>query len=390
MYCENCGEELQEGVKFCSRCGAVQHVAPGGSQASTSLKRAKLSSKKLPIKQFAVPVIAACAVIALIIAGIATKGFGLFGKPKNPVAVTYDAMKSPIAMKNFAFDMSLSNTDEKLEVNSDGYVYIGKTLDDSIFDYKQEIINEYELLGHKERYEYKERYGFCNGYLFRVEDDDIDVAEYDDIFDEDYAPDFDAAFVKGEVTWGSAVAMFKDYINDSLSDADLDVDIDIEEIDAVWDTLEKFIYDRLSDETVLESVVKNSEVSKLGGITTYSYKLDMQRLVKALYTYLTEEIDSNEVLTDLKDEIEDEEDVNVRSQLKLGRDYLVDMFTYDYTNVKVQVSIDSKGYLQEFKYDMDIDEDDELHFEISFSEIGKIVPNIEELEDIIDRGLMNS
>jgi hypothetical protein len=43
-----------------------------------------------------VPVIAICAVIALAVAGIATKGFGLFVKSKNPVATTYDALKSPL------------------------------------------------------------------------------------------------------------------------------------------------------------------------------------------------------------------------------------------------------------------------------------------------------
>jgi hypothetical protein len=312
------------------------------------------------------------------VAGVATKGFGLFGKQKNPVALTYDAMKSPFAMKNFAFDMSFSNTDEELEVNCEGYVFIGKSFDDSIYYFDYEIITP--------RYEDRVQTGLYNGYLFGVIGDRTEVLEFDEIYHEEYAPDIEEAFVKGELSWDSTVSMFKDYINDSLSESNLDVDVDMDEIDAVWDTLEKFIYDKLSDETVLESVVKNSEVSKLDGITTYSYKLDMQRLVKALYTYLTEEIDNNDVLNDLKEEIEDEENINVRSQIKQARDYLVDMFSYEYTNVKVQVSVDSKGYLQEFKYDMDIDEKDELSFNITFSEIGNYVPDTEMLQEIIDRG----
>jgi predicted amidophosphoribosyltransferase len=41
MYCGNCGEELQEGVKFCPRCGKQNEVPGGISPASLGLGKSK-------------------------------------------------------------------------------------------------------------------------------------------------------------------------------------------------------------------------------------------------------------------------------------------------------------------------------------------------------------
>ena len=45
MFCKNCGEELDEGSKFCNCCGASQGVITSNSNEYESIKRSETARK---------------------------------------------------------------------------------------------------------------------------------------------------------------------------------------------------------------------------------------------------------------------------------------------------------------------------------------------------------
>jgi len=93
-YCSNCGAQVADAEKFCGECGYTTEKTAAPTQAAQQtaapapppVQQPKVTAKKKKSKKpLVIGSVAGVVVIALVVAGIFTNGFGLFGG-KSPIS----------------------------------------------------------------------------------------------------------------------------------------------------------------------------------------------------------------------------------------------------------------------------------------------------------------
>lgn len=91
MYCNQCGEQIADGSRFCQHCGAQQKTDPNVTSASGRANPIRLSEGVSPPGAVATPKNKAGQIIGIILAIVVVLAIvGSLGKPALPVASTSD------------------------------------------------------------------------------------------------------------------------------------------------------------------------------------------------------------------------------------------------------------------------------------------------------------
>lgn len=102
MYCTMCGAHVEDGQRFCTKCGAPIEDVPDSTAHMPRVENdyppqpSEKSSRQNPL----VPVVIACAIVAIGAAALLTKGFGMFGsgqasQPTSTAAAEPQPTESP-------------------------------------------------------------------------------------------------------------------------------------------------------------------------------------------------------------------------------------------------------------------------------------------------------
>ena len=311
---------------------------PGQYAPGVPVEPTKKTSK-LPIIIIAVIVVlclAAAAVFALPM---------LFGsKSNNPIAATYDGIKSVLNAESFDARLSYLEDDgtEAQDVINLSVIW-GKDFASSVISYDQ-VMNDGE---------FRTRYILIDDTMvtaWYIDEDDpdsfyeskTDVSKYiSDSLSDEFGIDIDIDDIvsNNELNPDVIFEELTNAINDLAGSTGLD--IKVSSIEGVVNVLEDFIYERCSDKEVLAKIVPESTKSKSSGKTTQEYSINLLKFLEQFDIYLKEISDDSKYLKKHKLDVDD---VNA---LKLVMGFTSALGAVELENPTVKVTLDKNDNLVE-------------------------------------------
>ena len=433
MFCHKCGKEIAGYESFCGSCGANLSIAteqppaqqagytqqPHAQQAGytqqphahhptgkPAARTGRGSSKKLLVS-----IVAGVLVVALVITGFATSWFGLgnrqpqgpnggsppgTGRPddsrpsarraQNPVALAYDGVNGLLSQSSFSFSLTVYSRYGST-VRCDGYVKIGRTVDDLVF-YAEVNDGGYRTVAalYQGNLYWGERgyniYTESIANLFMEAQDNLErqiyYLETDGWYSDDYIRRMTDQYRKFQEFLN--ISYINSYLRSGYIDRDKVMETLITEYfkvilgygifgdyitsDAMlqaFELVEAFIQNELENEEALGRTISGLESRSDRGNTVYTYVLDFYGSVREFFNYLAENYDKYPRLESAAEAMLSDREiadgltyelgittVSVPAVIRALRDSALGEISYmDYTGLNVSVAVDSKGVLYE-------------------------------------------
>ena len=346
MYCTECGTQLDDNAKFCTKCGADQTKAAAPAAAvpapvqSQSITLEPIAPARKPAALKIVSIVAAAA-IAL---GLGVAGFifipkllaGSRPKANNCVAVTLDAIENIAGLSSFEYKIEVDGGEENFAIS--GYLSLGKDLYDSAFELRADSGDDsyrsetralfhgghlgtysssfYDDWGDYESYEYMAVEELLEGVFDMLSEMGIDVDaigfdmrnlvkngrfnndEFNKI-SEKLSDLFDPSTLSD---------LLDDFGADEFAD-DLDISKYLDKLPKIGEELNKmvegFFYVACEKEAFLSEFVSGLDVAKNKDSTTYKFAVNPSKLAGSLTKYIIDNVTKYPEISGLLEEIAD-------------------------------------------------------------------------------------
>jgi hypothetical protein len=305
MYCRNCGKELVGADAFCQSCGARQDmtsfttVNPTSADQSFHTEQQSVYTSTTPNKKkFSfVPVIAISLVVVLVLTGVLTHGFGIFGsKEENPLAITLNAINSYFDLNSVHLEEQLIRDQNSGVEKFSGSFSFGDSFNDSAaledgeweYDDGEQGIHmlPYSTVLYNGLYASRDTNYDSNEKQTRIM---YTFDENSDNFTEYYSFYLFPTIWEYAAPWDSVIAdknfdekkalqfMIAKYMSVKNGSDETDTAFYEEVVQQLNDRLIVFIYGYCGQPDIRNRFVSSFILSEYGELTTYEYELDTEK-----------------------------------------------------------------------------------------------------------------
>jgi hypothetical protein len=437
MYCKTCGKEIIGQGVFCQSCG-VKLEAPEASQPAVQTPQSAfggvapvtqtVTAAPKKAKKALVPILAGVLAVALVVTGVFTHGFGLFGekKPSNPLAITRDAINSYFDLSSVHVEQRLiRGTDWSMEKFS-GDFYFGDSFDKLTVLETGEGESEYPASGSDPGGIYPWSYSSAlfkgqyaskdSNYDWNEKQNKISYQYNTDVLTEWFSSylfptlfehemgnttayinaDWDSVLTNGKYDIDKALkATIKRYAEYSDEYKGTDIEYQEAAVGQFIDWFTTFIDVECELSSIQDKYVSNYTKAKNGKLTTYEYELDTERFLDDLIDYIAaslpngrtgHEYKSTELIRLFEDLAENETVDGFVAQMKAS--FKEKLSECD--PMKIKLTVDGKGVMQDIQFSIERDGNTVYFNSLKLSEHNSVTIDTNEVNALIAAAKQNA